>query len=344
MRYDDIHDLARDAGRLTSRATEVSGPLEHAGGLFLPPLTSDPPDHKSHRDLLMPFFVPSRMAALEPFVRREARSLAEGIASRGGGDAISGFAQSLALAVLVEMLRMPPGSPIVDWIVRLIRTGAKDQKVRAEVVAEMLAVLDRLLDERAGSDGDDVISYLARAQMDGEPVPRRHQLGAAFLMLIAGADTTWSAIGASLWHLASVPVDRRRLGAEPDLVEPATEEFLRAYSPVTMGRITTDDLELHGRCIVADQRVLLAFGAANRDPAVFPDPDVVRLDRPKNRHIAFGSGPHRCLGAPLARLELRVGLEEWLRAMPEFSLVDPAGVEWSGGQVRGPVRLDVSVP
>ncbi|MGH8997775.1 MAG: cytochrome P450, partial [Acidimicrobiia bacterium] len=164
-----------------------------------------------------------------------------------------------------------------------------------------------------------------------------------FLFLIAGADTTWSAIGASLWHLGTHPADREHLVVEPALLGTAIEELLRVYAPVTMGRLTTAEIELCGRSIPARARVLLPFGAANRDPDVFDDPDVVRLDRRRNRHIAFGSGPHRCLGAPLARLELRVALEEWLAAMPDFELVDPAAVEWSGGQVRGPVRLDVRV-
>lgn len=344
VRYDDIHDLGRDAVRLTARASEVSGPLEHAGGLFLPPLTSDPPDHKPHRDLLMPFFVPSRMAALEPFVRRRARELAEGLAASGGGDAVAGFAQELTLGVLAEMMGVSPGDEITGMVLRLIRIGGTNQGVRARAAVEILHYLEALFREREGRPGDDVISYLGSALMDGAPLPERHKLGAAFLMLIAGADTTWSSIGASLWHLGTHPADRRRLVAERSLVESAAEEFLRAYAPVTMGRLVTRNIELHGRCIPAADRLLLAFGAANRDPEVFPDPDVVKIDRARNRHIAFGSGPHRCLGAPLARMELRVALDEWLEAVPEFSLADPDGVEWSGGQVRGPVRLDVQIP
>ncbi|MGH9001458.1 MAG: hypothetical protein ACRDY7_18965, partial [Acidimicrobiia bacterium] len=248
VRYADIHTLGRDVDRLTARASEVSGPLERAGGLFLPPLTSDPPDHKPHRDLLMPFFVPKRMAATEPFVRHRARALAEGIARRGGGDAIAGYARELTLAVLTEMLGVPLGGRITDWVVRLIRTGAQDQQVRAEVVTEMLAYLDERLDERAAEPkserGDDVITYLVGAAMDGRPLSRRHQLGAAFLFLIAGADTTWSAIGASLWHLGTHPADRERLVAEPALLGTATEELLRVYAPVTMGRLTTAEVEL----------------------------------------------------------------------------------------------------
>jgi hypothetical protein len=179
--------------------------------------------------------------------------------------------------------------------------------------------------------------------MEGEPLTRKHKLGAAFLVLIAGADTTWSAIGASIWHLATHDEDRRRLLAEPTLMSTAVEELLRAYAPVSVGRITTEDVELHGRCVHAGNRVILPFGAANRDPEVFDDPEEVRIDRRRNRHLTFGTGAHRCLGSNLARLELRIALEEWLAVMPHFRLTDPDGVEWSGGQTRGPERVDVEV-
>jgi cytochrome P450 len=112
---------------------------------------------------------------------------------------------------------------------------------------------------------------------------------------------------------------------------------------VSVGRLTRQNSELHGRRIPAGDRVLLAFAAANRDPAVFEDPDEIRIDRRRNRHLTFGSGGHRCLGSNLARLELRVTLEEWLRVMPEFALTDPGSIEWSGGQTRGPERVGFQV-
>lgn len=343
VRYDDIRDIGRDAERFSNRATEVAGPVEVAGGLFLPPLTSDPPHHKSHRDVLMPFFTPKKAAELEPFVRGLARRLVEELVGRGGGDVVADFAQHLTLGVLTTLLGVPTGGQFTDWMVRMMRIGPRDQAVRAQVVGDILAYLDGLLEERAVAPGDDLISYLVTAEMNGEPLTRKHKLGAAFLVLIAGADTTWSAIGASLWHLATHPADRRRLVAEPDLIPVAVEEFLRAYAPVTIGRLAREDAELHGRCIAAGDRVVLAFGAANRDPDVFEDPDTVKVDRQQNRHLTFGSGPHRCLGAHFARSELRITLEEWLRAMPEFHMADPDDVNWTGGQVRGPERLEFKV-
>jgi hypothetical protein len=344
-RYDDIRDAARAPERFSSRAIEVAGPLEAAGGLYLPPLTSDPPDHKPHRDILMPFFMPRRTAAYEDFIRTQARRLAGDIAAAGAGDAVSDYAQHLTLAVLTRMLGVPPGGQFTEWMVRMIRVGPRDQAVRTEAVREILAYLEAQLTDRTEhpTGGDDLLSYLVDAEMDGVALSRKHKLGSAFLVLIAGADTTWSAIGASIWHLASHDEDRHRILADPKLLDTATEEFLRAYAPVTVGRIVTSDTELHGCPVARGQRVVLPFGAANRDPEVFDNPDDIVLDRRRNRHLTFGTGAHRCLGSNLARLELRIAVEEWLRVMPEFRLADPGAVEWSGGQTRGPERVDIQV-
>jgi cytochrome P450 len=344
--YDDILAIARDPERFSSRAVEVAGPTpENGGGLFAPPLTSDPPEHKQQRGLLIPFFSPRRIVELEPSVRETARSLVERLAERGEGDASMDFAEPLTTEVLARLLDVPRETRgrFYDWTYRLVRTGPRDQAVRTKVIGEILAFLDTLLTERTASPGEDLISFLAHAEMDGKPLSRKHKLGSSLLVLIAGADTTWSAIGASLWHLGTHPQDRARLAAEPALIETAVEELLRAYAPVTMARIATEPVELHGRCIAQGDRVLVPFGAANRDPSMFDDPDHVKLDRQRNRHLTFGSGVHRCLGSNLARMELRVALEEWLRVIPEFHVLDPDEVAWTGGQVNGPEHVPFAV-
>jgi cytochrome P450 len=161
------------------------------------------------------------------------------------------------------------------------------------------------------------------------------------LLLIAGIDTTWSAIGASLWHLAKTPADRERLAAEPSLMATATEELLRVYAPVTMARLVKQDMHWRGVDMKADDWVLLSFPSANRDPERFERADEVVLDREENSHVAFGLGIHRCVGSHLARMELRVALEVWMERFPTFSLAhpDPDAVQWSLGQVRGPRHL-----
>ena len=176
---------------------------------------------------------------------------------------------------------------------------------------------------------------------DGQPLADEHVLGSLRLLLIAGIDTTWSAIGSSLWHLAKTPADRERLVAEPELMPIAVEELLRAYSPVTMAREVMKETTISGCPVKPGNMVLLSFPAANRDPAMFPDADKVVIDRKENRHAAFGLGIHRCVGSNLARMEMTVAIEEWLKRIPDFRL-DPAGkVTWSEGTVRGPRQLPV---
>jgi cytochrome P450 len=161
------------------------------------------------------------------------------------------------------------------------------------------------------------------------------------LLLIAGIDTTWSAIGSSLWHLATNPGDLERITSEPDLMPFAVEEFLRAYAPVTMARLVKEDHDFHGCPMKADEWVLLPFPAANRDPDVFDDAEGFVIDRAENRHAAFGLGIHRCLGSNLARLELRVAIEEFIARFPRFGLADEA--RWSVGQIRGPRELALRI-
>ena len=144
-----------------------------------------------------------------------------------------------------------------------------------------------------------------------------------------------------MWHLAQHPEDRKRLVGEPDLIPTAVEEFLRAYAPVTMAREVVKDTTIGGCPFKPGEMVLLSFPAANRDPAMFPDADRVVIDRKENRHAAFGLGIHRCIGSNLARMEITVALQEWLRRIPDFSLAPGAKVTWSEGTVRGPRQLPV---
>jgi cytochrome P450 len=190
---------------------------------------------------------------------------------------------------------------------------------------------------------DDLTSYLINAELYGQKLEVFHVAGSMSLLLIAGIDTTWSAIGASLWHLAKTPADRQRLVDEPTLLPVAMEELLRVYAPVTMARLVKDDMAWGGVDMKAEDFILLSFPAANRDPSQFEQADEVVIDREKNRHAAFGLGIHRCIGSHLARMELRVALEVWLERIPDFSLADPEAVTWSAGQVRGPRTLPMRI-
>ncbi|WP_327583655.1 cytochrome P450 [Nonomuraea sp. NBC_00507] len=207
----------------------------------------------------------------------------------------------------------------------------------------MAGYLVAQIHEHVARPRDDLTTYLINAELHGQKLDPMHVVGTMMLLLIAGIDTTWSAIGASLWHLAKTPADRERLVAEPGLLPTAIEEFLRAYAPVTMARLVKQDMHWNGVDMKADDWILLSFPAANRDLAQFERADEVLIDRELNRHAAFGLGIHRCVGSHLARLELRVALEVWLERIPAFDLADPAAVTWAAGQVRGPRALPLRI-
>jgi cytochrome P450 len=232
----------------------------------------------------------------------------------------------------------------VGWVRDLLEIGLSKPEVRLPARLALLTWLDGQIKERRENPRDDLITRLLQTEVNGEPVPHMTLLGMCLLLVVAGIDTTWSSIGSAMWHLAQHPEDRKRLINEPELMPNAVEELLRAYSPVTMARLMNTDYEYDGCPMKTDDRVLMNFPAANRDPEKFEDPDKVILDRKFNPHIAFGVGIHRCAGSNLARMEMRVAIEEWLRRIPDFRLENPAAVTWAGGQVRGPRSLPVVFP
>jgi cytochrome P450 len=227
------------------------------------------------------------------------------------------------------------------WIRMALEEGIHDLARAQQANIEMGRYFEAALARRTDAGGEDLISYLMNLRNHGKPLPHDELIGTLRLLLIAGIDTTWSAIGASLWHLATHDDDRRRLVENPALMDTAVEEFLRAYAPVTMAREVVREVTINGCPMKPGSMVLLSFPAANRDPAVFPDADKVLIDREENRHAAFGLGIHRCLGSNLARMELRTAIEEWLKRIPEFRLDASKAVRWSEGTVRGPRALPV---
>ena len=352
VRHEDVAAVAYDTEHFTSRSVVVSevrpGPDDLPAPIGLaPPITSDPPFHAMARRLLLPAFSPKRIAALEPFTRDLCVELLDATAGNDAIDAAVDYAQHIPLRVIVRMLGFPQED--ADVFRRFIRMVLEDVDQSAEErqalqdEGELDAYMDARIAEHLAQPQDDLTTFLLDAELDGNKLDPDHVRGTMVLLMIAGIDTTWSAIGASLWHLARNPADRRRLAAEPGLMTTAVEEFLRAYAPVTMARLVAQDFDFEGRRMKEGEWLLLPFPAANRDPEFFPDADKVRIDRVENRHAAFGLGIHRCIGSNLARMELRVALEEWMRRYPEFELTDATKVSWSAGQVRGPRTLPVRI-
>ena len=346
--YEDIVQISYDTDRFTSRSVLVTDdrpPRELAPVGIAPPISSDPPFHHAARRLLLPAFAPTAIERYEAPTRERCEELVAALAGRDVVDAAAEYAQHVPVFVIADMLGFPREDADLfrSFVVHVLEEVALPLEDRLASLTELIDYIQRQIDDHLASPQEDLTSFLLDAQIDGQPLDSEHAGRTIVLLLLAGLDTTWSAIGASIWHLASHTDDLRRLVSEPELLPTAIEEFLRAYAPVTMARLVRDDVEWNGHSLKADEWMLLPFPAANRDPAAFDEPDRVLLDRDVNRHLAFGLGIHRCLGSHLARLELRVALEVWLAAFPDFELADPARVTWSGGQVRGPRALPVRI-
>ena len=347
--YADVTAAAHDIERFSSLEVGVIGTDEdpvldpdNPTPYGLPPISADPPLHTWTRRLLLPWFAHARVAAYEEMTRGLCSQLIEDFISDGTADAAADYAQQIPVRVIARILGVPEemSDQFTGWV-RDVLEFADDPERNARGTEGLGTYLLAEIASRREEPGEDLISELIKATHDGEPLDNGIVLGIVALVLIAGIDTTWSAIGSSLWHLATHPDDAARLVADPELMDSAVEELLRAYSPVTMARVVTEDTEFQGCPMKKDDKVLMNFPSANRDPEAFENADQVVLDRAANRHVAFGSGIHRCAGSNLARMELKVALEEWLRRIPAFHVADPNGVTWAGGQVRGPRTLPV---
>ena len=340
--YEAVKAISYDTKHFSSRRVIVRNSRPEPT-LPAPPITSDPPAHKPLKQIVLPPFTPDEMAKLEPKARAICNDLIDKFIAEGRCDAAQQYARHIPVRVIALMLGVPQqdGDKFIRWIHEILELGVHDDETATRARAEMQEYIVAQFEARKRYPTDDLITRIMHSQFMGNPIPFELAVGMIILMLIAGIDTTWSAIGASLWHLAKTPSDRDRLIAEPSLMPTAIEEFLRAYAPVTMAREVVQDTQVAGCPMKKGHMILLSFPAANRDPAMFPDADKVIIDRKENRHAAFGLGIHRCVGSNLARMEMTVAIEEWLKRMPKFSLAAGKDVTWSEGTVRGPRQLPI---
>lgn len=345
--YVDVTAMAHDIATFSSLDVSVIAPIPDDGDADklpygMPPISADPPLHTWTRRLLLPWFSHSKVDSYQEMTRTLCRSLIDAVIEDGRADAARDYAQQIPVRVIATILGVPEemSDTFTGWV-RDSLEFADDPERRKRGNYGIGYYLWDQMQKRREAPGDDLLSHLLHAEVDGGPIEPTIVLGMAMLTLIAGIDTTWSAIGSALWHLATHDDDRERLVAQPELMTTAVEEFLRAYSPVTMARVVTEDVTFQGCPMRQGDKVLMNFPAANRDPEAFDRADEVVLDRATNRHVAFGLGIHRCAGSNLARMELRVAVEEWLARIPSFHLEDAQPVLWAGGQVRGPRELPV---
>lgn len=331
FRYDDVQRVLSEHARFSSRMGGDES--SEAGHLFASSLiTTDPPRHRQLRSLVTQAFTPKAVEALTPRISELTDGLLEGVMSRGTADLIEVLAYPLPVIVISELMGIPAEDRDrfkrwSDVIVSQTRTGAATEDHQA-ANQEMTGYFLDLIEHRRRRPGDDLISNLLAAEIDGQKLNVAELLGFCALLLVAGNETTTNLIGNAVLCFTEVPGTIDRLLQEPALLPQAIEEVLRFRSPVqSMYRVSVADTTLGGVEIPAGAPVVAWIGSANRDERQFEHPAQFDVDRGQIRHLAFGHGIHFCLGAPLARLEARIALEATLSRLPGLALAPGSPLE-----------------
>lgn len=295
----------------------------------------DPPLHTKWRQLLGVTFTPGAVAKLEPRVRARFAEIVDGLVERGECDYVADVALRFPNTIFMEIMGLPvaEADQFQVWETAILHGASTNGEAAFEAMMEVVGYFAGLIAERRKAPRDDLLSRALTFQIDGQPVSDEDLLSMCLLLFMAGLDTVAMQLSYSMYHLATNPEDRARLVAEPGMWPTAIEEFLRYYAFVTPARKVVKDTEFHGCPMKAGQMVYLPLVSANRDETEFPDAERVVIDRPGNRHIAFGAGPHRCLGSHLARQELLIGLTGWHERIPDYRLAEGVPVVEHGGQI-----------
>lgn len=286
----------------------------------------DGDEHRKWRQLLAPHFSPGAAQRMAEKIRGRARELVESLVDRGSCDFMADFAQLYPTSIFLELIGLPVEElpQFMEWEHAALHSGQSGDN--EAMVSAMMAVAGRfveLIAERRAEPRDDLFSKAIAFEIDGRPVTDEELVSFGLLMFLAGLDTVSITLGWIFRHLATNPADRQQLVSNPALIPNAIEEFIRAYTIVITGRKVAVDTDFHGCPMKAGDMVSVPLIAAMRDPEAFPDASTIDITRARNNHIAFGAGPHRCLGSHLARLELKIAFEEWHRLIPDYAI--PSG-------------------
>jgi cytochrome P450 len=350
-RYQDVQHVLKSPQFFSSEG--MAGPQGLQGGVIRSIITMDPPDHGPFRTLVSRAFTPRMISALEPRIREITHHLMSGIGHKTEFDAINGLALPLPIRVIAEMLGVEPQryNDFKRWsdilVGQLMPQGASPEQV-AYAEAETAAFQQYFrwaIEERRRHPGDDLISALVQAEEQHQHLTVDEVFSFAGLLLVAGNETTTNLLGNMLLALLEHPDQLRLLLDDPSLIPAAIEETLRYDSPVQMlFRIAREDLELGGKQIAKGSLIWPVLGSANRDETRFPDPDRFDITRDTNGHVAFGHGIHFCIGAPLARLETRIAIEELLPHLAGMRAPERPLEYIDAFFLRGLKRLPLTMP
>lgn len=346
-RYDDVLRAADDTASFTS----TDGPgIPAAPMVGMIPIDIDPPEQRLYRNIINPAFTARAVATHEPRIRELTVGLLDGVADRHEFDAAAELAFQLPQLVTLDFIGFPTHSHTamvraIDDLTHL--RGAQTERM-SEASTEIVETVTEMIESRRAEPVQkrrkDLLGHMLDGSFRGQPLSDLEIVQMVFVLLFGAVGTTASAIAGSLHYLATHPDAQDELRDRRPIPNIAIEEFVRWVSPVQgLGRTTTRDTQIRGCPLHQGERVFLLWGSANHDERIFDDPETVQLARRPNKHLGFGFGPHRCIGAHLAKLMLRVSLEETLARFSSFRLDDPSALEWAGGEGRTLRRLPLVV-
>ena len=332
---------AKDAREVLADHTRFSADLHYnprwdENGPRLIPAQVDPPIHTAYRRILTRLMSPTAVAKLEDEIRSLSREVIEKVRVRGGCEFFSEVAQPFPTVIFLRWAKLPESDRAKLAAMADKTTHDSEPGGQAAGLQQLGDYVQAVINDRRARPGDDLISQLVAAEIDGKPAPDRELLQLILNVVLGGIDTVVSGLSFIIGYLARNPDQYRGLVANPEQIKPALEELMRVHGVACMERCVTDDLEFRGIHFKKFDRIVVIPALFGIDPHEIDDPLKVDFNRPRSPHMLFGAGPHHCVGAPLARLELKVFLEEWTRAIPEFALSPGTRIDSVGGFVFQP--------
>lgn len=336
-RYEDLRAVYLDTEHFSNHGLTPFSRLIGESWVEIP-VELDPPVHHSFRMMLNAKFSPRSVKAMADTIRENAARHIATLAARGGCEFMADFATPFPVTIMLDLLNLPHSDmdTFMRWEKALLH-GAEMSQV-AGAVRELKAYMLGVIDERLGGTGEDLISFGINGTIDGRPLNADEMVGYCFNLFVGGLDTVTSALGLQFRYLAEAADQQERLRADPGLIPAAMEEMFRAFSPASTFRICVKDKEINGVTIRAGDKVAMSPAIAGRDPEAFERPGEIDFSR-RSAHVAFAYGPHLCLGMHLARLEIQVAIEAFLKAIPTFRVAPGAVVQTQTGGVVQPVAL-----
>ncbi len=329
-RHADIRDVLQNPELFSSKG--ITGFSKLLGQNWdLIPVELDPPQHGKFRAIMNPLFSPKRIDELEHDIRACAARLIDDLDGKTECEFNESFGRPLPVTIFIRLMGLPleEFDTFMRWEDMVLHS--MDMSVRHQGAMEIHDYLKSLIAERKAKPVDDLVSFAVKAEIDGRKLTDDEIMGMCFLLFVGGLDTVAASLAFAFKYLAETPDTRKRLVEQPDLIAPAVEEILRTHSVVVTNRIVTQDTTFRGIDMKKGDCVACYMALASLDPAEFENSEVIDIERSPNRHLAFSSGPHRCLGSHLARREMQIAIREWLARIPNFWIPEGAEIVAHGG-------------